>query len=209
MLFTRILLAFCLVLALVVADVVDKSTGAKFKDVIGDKHCLGCGVRAKGPIKIYSVAIYANKGNIKNKLAKLKGKDGASLKSSKALQDAVTDGPTRVVMKLARSIGSDFFASALNKSISPRMNGKDGEKLKEFKDLFTKAVGDKKLTPSDELQYDICGTAFTSYVNGKNIGTVRSAVLGKAFLNCYMDSNSVSGAAKESVAKTAHSWINN
>ena len=202
------ILLLCFFCVAVLGEVTDKSTGARFKDSLGGLSCLGCGVRAKGPIKVYSVGIYANKASIKSKLSKLRGKDSNSLKSSKALQDAVSDGPAKLVLKLSRSVGGDFFTSALNKSIAPRMNGKDQEKLVEFKALFTKALGEKKLTPSDELQYDINSGAITSYVNGKNIGTVRSTVLGRAFLNCYMDSNTVSGAAKDSVAKTAHSWLN-
>jgi len=207
--FIRVVIsALVILLTVVLGDITEKATGARFKESLGSLTCIGCGARSKGPIKVYSVGIYTNRANVKSKLAKMKGKDVSALKSAKVFQDAVCDGPAKLVLKMARSVGGDFFASALNKSISPRMNGKDQDKLKEFKDLFNKALGDKKLTKADELQYDISSGAITSYVNGKKIGTVKSSILGRAFLSCYMDSNTVSGATKDSVAKTAHNWIN-
>jgi len=203
-----LLLCILAVIYQVKCEIKDKSTGIAFKESVNGLPCLGAGVRAKGPIKVYSVAVYAPKGAVKSKLAKLKGKDVGSLKASKLLEEAVVDGAQSkaIVIKLARTVGSEFFTSALSKSVGPRMGGKDADKLQAWKNLFLGMSS--KFTPKDELKYLINGGSITSFVNSKNIGSIRSPALCKAFLSCYADANSVSPAAKDSFARTAHAWVN-
>jgi len=170
----------------------------------------GEGTRSKGPIKVYTVALYFDKNGIVNavkKIGSLKGKKASELASSRDFENAIINGNIgrHIVLKMSRNVSGQTMAGAIADSVSPRMKGKDSTQLKDFQNILLTSLKDGAKSGM-ELSFE--GTSsLTVKINGNKKGEVRSPTLCKAFLDVYVGKDCVSSSLKSSLANAVASWL--
>jgi len=187
----------CLALAVAyAAAVTDKATGITFKPRIGEKEAIGAGVRKKGPIKVYSVALYAA-ASLKERLSAL----SASREKKEALlslsQGAGSDEPVTFLLNMNFKVGAEKMAKAISEAVAPRHKGAQSE-VDELESLIFKGVEKKgAATKGTTMQFDCDETGVSVIVDESSQGRVDSDGLGCAFCEVYLDDNSVSQALRQ------------
>ena len=192
---TSILLNVLAALLLVVAANArtDKATGIHFPDARGGLSLFGVGVRRKGPIKIYSVAMYST-ATLADKLATCSKSDK---KTVSVLQKGVQEeGQASFSLNMNFKVGAEKMASAIADSVAPRHSGpkSDVEKLKA---LILKGVPEAGATKGTTMEFDCASGSISVAVNGKAQGSVASSSLANAFCNVYLDDKCVSPAMRQ------------
>ena len=87
------------------AAIQDASTGISFPPTLNGLGVFGVGVRRKGPIKVYSVAMYTA-ANLKEKLAGL-SKSSDKKKALSVLQNAKNDGDVTFLLEMNFKVGAE------------------------------------------------------------------------------------------------------
>ena len=170
----------------------------------------GEGVRSKGPIKVYTAALYFDKNAVISaikKIASLKGKSASELASSRQFEDAIINGnfAKHVVLKMSRNVSGKTMAEAIGDSVKPRMQGKDSKQLLDFQNILLSSLKDGAKTGMI-LSFE--GTSsLTVKIDGNKKGEVRSPTLCKAFLDVYCGKDAVSPSLKSSLASVVSSWL--
>mmetsp|Transcript_11459 Transcript_11459/g.25539 ORF Transcript_11459/g.25539 Transcript_11459/m.25539 type:complete len:267 (+) Transcript_11459:48-848(+) len=167
----------------------EPSTGILFPQLCNGLYLAGCGVRAKwGLIKVYAVGTYLDPLAMS---AVKTSKDKAVLQ--KALLDPTYPRTIRIVM--ARGLSVDKFTSAIVEAVEPRMNGKDLEKLEEFRKLMPPV----DLIKGAEMEMTIRGDTLLFKNPTGGVGTIRSRAFTEAMCDVYYGDDAVSPSHKESV----------
>lgn len=195
--FTRRILGYGLVLFYVVtcSAMKDPATGIAFAPKKNGLEVFGVGVRKKGPIKIYSVAMYGS-GKLKEMLGGLsQSKDHKA--ALQALQDGAKADNTTFLLEMNFKVGAEKMASAIAESVAPRGGGKND--LESLKSLVFEGCADGGAVKGTRFQFDCNGNAVRVSVNGKHQGTVSSSAISNAFCDVYLDDNCVSPALRSSV----------
>mmetsp|Transcript_37673 Transcript_37673/g.82692 ORF Transcript_37673/g.82692 Transcript_37673/m.82692 type:complete len:204 (-) Transcript_37673:61-672(-) len=173
----------------------DKATGINFAPKLGDLDIFGCGVRKKGPIKVYAVGMYGSP-EAKERLASVSGSNRKQALST--LQSVGASSPTSFLLEMNFKVGAEKMASAIADSVAPRYSGDsaDVDKLKAliFEGVSKKGQATKGTTFCFECNSDGVGVT----VDGNAQGTVPSAGLAKSFCDVYLDDKSVSPALRQS-----------
>jgi len=169
----------------------------------------GEGVRSKGPIKVYTAAIYLDRGGVVSALKKIKSlsKSASDLAKSRDFEDAIINGgfAKHVVLKMSRNVSGKTMAEAIGDSVKPRMKGKDSKQLSEFQNILLSSLKDGAKTGMI-LSFE--GTSsLTVKINGTKKGSVSSPALCKAFIDVYVGKDCVSSSLKSSVASVVSSWL--
>lgn len=119
-------------------------------------------------------------------------------KALKALQSGAKENDTTFRLQMNFKVGAEKMASAIADSVAPRHNGSSNEveQLKEmiFNGVATKGAAVKGTTMEFECSKGGVGVK----VDGKEMGTVPSPGLAKAFCDVYLDENGVSPTLKNS-----------
>lgn len=185
----------------------DPATGIAFPEASAGSKLLGLGTRYKGPLKIYSAALYANPTLLRFKLGKYKGRPADGLKAD-FYEALVKSSVIKViVLKMAMGISKEKLASALSDSVRPRMGG-DLDAVPKFADAILAGFQPGgKASAGTELVFGLQGSSTCVSVNGKRCGTVHSAKLADALVRCYVDEKAVSPALKRSCASGAQSML--
>jgi hypothetical protein len=186
-------IAALLVLVVAVDARTDKATGISFPDARGGLSLFGVGVRRKGPIKIYSVAMYSTSA-LQEKLAECKKTDKKTLT---VLQKGVKEeGQASFSLNMNFKVGAEKMASAIADSVAPRHSGssQDTEKLKA---LILKGVPQAGATKGTTMDFDCSHDSVSVTVNGKTQGSVASSSLASAFCDVYLDDKCVSPAMRQ------------
>ncbi|GAX29183.1 hypothetical protein FisN_28Lh012 [Fistulifera solaris] len=189
---TRAIAALLLVVVAVDART-DKATGISFPDTRGGLSLFGVGVRRKGPIKIYSVAMYSTSA-LQEKLAQCQKTDKKALS---VLQKGVKEeGQASFSLNMNFKVGAEKMASAIADSVAPRHSGssQDVEKLKA---LILKGVPQAGATKGTTMDFDCSHDSISVTVNGKAQGSVASSSLASAFCDVYLDDKCVSPAMRQ------------
>merc|ERR1711957_1142946 len=152
---------------------------------IGEKEVIGAGVRKKGPIKVYSVALYAA-ASLKERLSAL----SASREKKEALlslsQGAGSDEPVTFLLNMNFKVGAEKMAKAISEAVAPRHKGAQS------------GVDEKgAATKGTTMQFDCDETGVSVIVDESSQGRVDSDGLGCAFYEVYLDDNSVSQALRQ------------
>ena len=189
-------------------DVLEKATNTKFPSQSKSGLSLvGVGVRVKqiGPIaaKVYSLGIYGQKNAIASKCKAMKCKSSKELLAHKSFSDLFASGD--IVLKMVRSVKVETFTEALSGAIKPRMGGKDMDAVVKFSKIFTDALPNE-ITKNTEVKLTCSGGGVDVTINGKNSGSVSSAILSKAMIQTYTDKNAVSPSLREDVSKNVINW---
>lgn len=178
-----------------VASMTDAATGISFPDSKMGKPLFGVGVRKKGPIKIYSVAMYCSQ-SVRDRLEGVSKSEAT--KAFEILRDGAKDHSTTFLLNMNFKVGAEKMASAIADSVAPRHKGstKDVEALKSliFSGVEAKGAASKGTT----FQFDCSKTGVSVAVDGKRQGNVSSESLAAAFCDVYLDKNCVSPALCQS-----------
>lgn len=178
----------------------DPSTGLSFGESHSGSKLAGLGTRTKGPLKIYSAALYVNPTMVRFKLGKYKGQPADGLKQE--FYDALVKSSVIkvIVLKMAMGISKEKLANALSDSVRPRMGG-DLDAVPKFADAILSGFqAGGKASAGTELAFGLQGNGLCVSVNGKSCGSVKSSKLVEALTKCYMDDKAVSPALKRSCA---------
>lgn len=166
----------------------DSATGISFPKALNGLDICGVGCRKKGPIKVYSVGLYAS--GLKERLTSLS-------KSSKSTLDALksgagTDTPMSFLLEMNFKVGAEKMASAIAEGVAPRHKG-DATEVEALKDLIFKGVAGKgAATKGTTFQFDCSSSGIGVKVDGKAQGNVGGSKLSSAFCGIYIDDKTVS-----------------
>jgi len=182
---------------------VDKATGIDFSPNLNGLSLFGVGVRRKGPIKIYSVGMYAS-ATVRENLSNL-SKAVDRVKALSVLQSsAKSTPPTTFLLKMNFGVGAKKIADALADSVAPRHTG-SADDVQRLKDLIFGGVSssrDGSATKGTTFQFDCGSDSLGVTVNGKSQGSVESPGLSKSFCDVYLDDNCVSPKMRDSCLDT-------
>lgn len=168
-------------------------SGIDFSPNLNDLKLFGVGVRRKGPIKIYSVGMYASEQA--GELLSVLSKKTDRVKAKLLLRDSIRGVPsTTFLLKMNFGVGAQKIADALADSVAPRYKGSRDD-LQHLKDLIFGGVsssGDGSAKKGTTFQFDCGNTGLGVSVNGKNQGSIDSPNLSKSFIDVYLDEKCVS-----------------
>jgi len=200
---TNLLKWFIVCVAVATADVVETATKISFKENSGGLELAGVGARYKkiGPVgvKVYGVGAYFNTKAALKQISEYKSKKSDS-KFFSALSNASFE--KKIVLKMARTVGSETMAEALAESIRPRMS-EDVEKVDQFQSILLKGLtSDGSAKKGTQFDFLSSFGKFTVAINGKKAGEIYSSSLCNAFIATYLDEKGVSPSLKNSISKT-------
>jgi len=176
----------------------EKATGVTFADKKSGLEIFGVGVRRKGPIKAYAVAMYASSG-LKEKLAAFSRKKEEKQALSALRDSAGKDSDAAFCLQMTFKVGAEKFSSAIAESVAPRFRGPSKE-IEELKDLVFGGVEAKGgAVKGLKLDFQCSGSGVHVAVDGKDQGTVKSGSLAKAFCDVYLDDKCVSPSLRKSI----------
>ena len=186
---STLFLFFSGVLTAVMVDaaMTDAATKISFPPNRNGLDIFGVGVRKKGPIKIYSVAMYCQ-ATLKEKLA------GISCGSSKqkaldTLRSGAKEETTTFLLEMAFKVGAEKMASAIADSVAPRHSGSRSD-VESLKTILLDGVASSggAAVKGTQLEFHCDPEAGLDVaVNGKAKGRVESPQLAKAFCDVYLD----------------------
>jgi Ca2+-transporting ATPase len=180
---------------------VDPTTKIEFDDKLGDLSLLGVGVRKKGPIKVYSVGVYAN-ADVVGAIASLpkSNKEGALSSLRESIKTASKKSTTTFLLKMSFKVGAEKMAAAIAESVDPRTSDKGAVEM--LKQLILDGVAAKSAaTPGTTLQFDCSDEGVTLSVDGTKIGSAPR--LCQAFCDVFLDEDGVSPALRDSIVENS------
>jgi hypothetical protein len=179
--------------------ITDAATGIRFPSKLRNGlEAVGVGVRKKGPIKVYSVALYS----VSSLRETLEQYSRTATPSSVALQALHQEGsshPSSFRLEMAFKVGADKMATAIADAVAPRHTGPASE-VDQLKALILKGVNAKGGTASKgtTFQFDCSPRHGVNVaVDDKPQGGVASPALAKAFCGLYLDDKCVSPSLRE------------
>lgn len=160
----------------------ETATGITFPAQVDGLPFAGAGVRVKyGFVKVYAVGTYANT---------------AGIADMDAFMGPAVDKTIRIVMN--RGLSVDKFTAAISEALEPRMNGKDLEKLDEFKTLNPPGA----LLEGAEIIMSLKGDTMYYRSSFGGQGSIKSAVFVAALNDVYFGKSAVSGPQRDMIAKS-------
>jgi len=174
----------------------DSATGIDFAPKLNGLDLFGVGVRKKGPIKVYSVGMYASAA-ARDALSTF-SKQADKVKALASLRSSVrSNPPASFLLKMNFKVGAEKMASAIADSVAPRHDNAD--EVDALKTLIFDGVSKKGgATKGTTFQFDCEDSGIDVSVDGEKQGSVNSPGLGQAFCDVYMDDNCVSSALRDS-----------
>ena len=171
---------------------VESASKHSYVDKCGNLDLAGLGIRKKGPIKVYSVAMYADRAACMKEC----------VDHDKFDWFCTSPSPKEVVIKMCRDVGTEKMTKALGDSIGSRMGGKDPAALNQLKIAIQKGfekIGGAKA--GAKLTFKSQNSKLSLSINGKQQTECSSAALVKAFYGTYTDDNAVSPTLKADFKK--------
>lgn len=185
--------------AVVATAMKDKATGITFAPKSNGLEIFGVGVRKKGPIKVYSVGMYASPA-LKEKLQeiRLSANEKAALHT---LQTGAKEIGTTFVLEMSFKVGADKMAKAIADSVGGRYKGQE---VADLKDLIAKGVARKgAATKGTKIQFDCSSEGVEVSIDGEVQGKVGSQELASAMCDVYLDDKCVSPALRRNILETS------
>jgi hypothetical protein len=159
-------------------------------------YLVGAGVRKKSVVKVYAVAMYGTPQVL------------ASATSPTNLRDTArtfgdTSSMTSFVLEMVYSAGAEKIAGAIGESVKPRYNG-DSSDIGVLESLIVNGVNaiGGQATKGTIFHFDCSDEGVSVSVNGADQGKASFEGLGSAFVDVFMDSNSVSPTLIDSCVNT-------
>ncbi|KAL7526000.1 hypothetical protein ACHAXR_001260, partial [Thalassiosira sp. AJA248-18] len=158
-------------------------------------YLVGAGVRKKSIIKVYAVAIYSSP-------AVLNAVSSATLGS--AARTFTSSVPsTSFLLEMVYSVGADKIAGAIAESVKPRYNGMPSD-INALESLIIKGVNriGGQAIKGTTFRFDCSEEGVSVAVDGAAQGMASFDGLGSAFVDVFMDANSVSPTLFQSCLDT-------
>jgi Chalcone isomerase-like len=182
-----------------VRGMTDSATGISFVPKKNGLEIFGVGVRKKGPIKVYSVAMYCTE-SVKNSLQSI-SRSVAKANAIQSLRDGVKESPggCTFLLQMAFKVGAEKMASAISDSVAPRYRGSNQNEIDQLRQLLVQGIpADTGASKGTTLQFDCAGDGIAVAINGHQQGKIYSKELSAAFCDVYLDTNCVSPALVDS-----------
>ncbi|EJK62560.1 hypothetical protein THAOC_16823 [Thalassiosira oceanica] len=176
----------------------ERTTSITFAPKLNDLYLVGVGVRTKAAQKIYAVAMYSPPSVL------IRASSPASLASTVRSFNNELNPKTIFVLEIVYSATANEIAAAIAQSLQPRHQGSSSQ-LEELESLIINGINEstsKFSTLGASLHFDCSRRGLTVSVNGSLQGSIKSEEIGSAFVDIYMDSNTVSPSLIESCVKT-------
>jgi len=168
----------------------EKATGIAFPSKKNGLEIFGVGVRKKGPIKVYGVAMYCQAA-LREKLATI-SKSANKKQALNTLRVGAKDSHTTFLLQMSFKVGAEKMASAIADSVAPRHSG-SSQDVESLKSLIFDGVSKKgAAVRGTTFQFDCSRSGVDVSVDGKNQGSVASNGLAQAFCDVYLDDKCVS-----------------
>ena len=165
----------------------DSATKIAFPPTRNGLEIFGVGVRKKGPIKVYSVAMYCQAA-LKEKLSTI-SRSSSKQKALTALRNGAKEECTTFLLEMAFKVGAEKMASAIADSVAPRHSGSHSD-VESLKSILLNGVASSggAAVKGTQLEF-ICDPSIglDVAVNGKGQGRIESPTLAKAFCDVYLD----------------------
>ena len=110
-----------------------------------------------------------------------------------------------VVLKMARTVGSEKMVDALAESLKPRMAGGGGDALDQFQSILLKGLSNGAKN-NMVLSFKASGGSMQVSIDGKSFGNISSKPLCDAFMGIYVDGKCVSPGLKKDIASNIFKW---
>eukprot|EP00986_Skeletonema_menzelii_P008476 scaffold3591_cov127-Skeletonema_menzelii.AAC.1 len=159
-------------------------------------YLVGAGVRKKSVIKVYAVAMYSTPKVL------LAANTHASLHDAARTFDA-TSSMTSFVLEMVYSAGAEKIAGAIAESVKPRYDGAaiDIGRLESLIVEGVNGIGGQAIKGTT-FRFDCSREGVSVSVNGVEQGVAAFDGLGSAFVDVFMDGNSVSPTLVDSCVST-------
>ncbi len=173
------------------------ATGVSFTPKLDNGlYLVGAGVRKKSVVKVYAVAMYSAPKVLVNAGSSATLHEGARTFDS-------TSTTTSFVLEMVYSAGAEKIAGAIGESVKPRHSGEHSD-IKKLESLIVEGVNaiGGQATKGTTFRFDCSEEGVNVSVNGVEQGLAAFKGLGSAFVDVFMDGNSVSPTLKDSCIKT-------
>ena len=170
------------------------ATGISFAPKLDDGlYLVGTGVRKKSVVKIYAIAMYSEPRVLVSASSSL-----ASLHDAARTFDSPMS-MTSFVLEMVYSAGAEKIAGAIAESVKPRYDGNTSD-VGRLETLIVEGVNGigGQATKGTTFRFDCSGEGVVVNVNGIEQGVAAFKGLGSAFVDVFMDANSVSPTLKDS-----------
>ena len=134
-------------------------------------------IKKIGPVaaKVYAAGLYVNKGAAQRALKPVVDtvNSAGDLAKSRRFEDGLSSAnfDRSVVLKMARSVGSEKMVDAIAESLKPRIRG-DNAALNEFQSVLLKGLADGGAKSNMVLSFKTSGSNLQVSINGKAQGQV-------------------------------------
>ena len=191
---------------LAATGLVEEATGVSFaleRPAPGDASetlaLTGVGLRKKALFfKVYAFGLYVDPQAAREHLAGFAGRTADALRSDPAFYDALVGlpGERLCVMHFVRNVGADAMREALDASLDATV-AKDDPARAAFGALWT-----EKIAKGEEVAIDIgADGVVTVYRDGRKVGSVESAAIGRALMLSWVGPEAVSADIKQGIAE--------
>mmetsp|Transcript_36652 Transcript_36652/g.56299 ORF Transcript_36652/g.56299 Transcript_36652/m.56299 type:complete len:204 (-) Transcript_36652:580-1191(-) len=192
----RLTICISLLVLSITNAMTDPATGVTFASKLKDLSIFGVGVRKKGPIKVYSVAMYAPEPLRELLQSFSRTRDKIFLMG--IFRNRLLEGNSSFVLKMNMKVGTQKMAQAIADSVLPRYPG-PSVYIRDLKGKIMDGFAVKgAATKGSTLQFD-CGEGVNVSIDGVDQGAIDDKDLAKAFCNVFLDDHCVSPALKESI----------
>jgi hypothetical protein len=159
-------------------------------------YLVGAGVRKKSVVKVYAVAMYSAPNVLANAASFTTLHDAARTFGS-------SSSMTSFVLEMVYSTGAEKISGAIGEGVKPRYDG-DPSDIGKLESLIVEgvnAIGGQAIKGTT-FRFDCSDNGVSVTVNGVEQGVAAFKGLGSAFVDVFMDGNSVSPTLIESCLKT-------
>ncbi len=185
---------------------VEEATGVSFaleRPAPGDGSrtlaLTGVGLRKKALFfKVYAFGLYVDPQAMREHLTRFAGRTADALRSDPSFYDALASlpGERLCVMHFVRKVGADAMREALDASLDATV-ARDDPARAAFGALWT-----EEIAKGEEVAIDIgVDGVVTVYRDGRKVGAVESADIGRALMLSWVGPEAVSTDIKQGVAE--------
>ncbi|KAF7120700.1 hypothetical protein RHSIM_Rhsim13G0025700 [Rhododendron simsii] len=197
----------------------EPKTGVSFPSALGDsRRLLGVGVRRKSVfglknIDVYAFGVYADTVDIKEVFGEKYGKASPAELDNKELIDDLKNSDVCMTVRLQIVYGKlsiRSVRSAFEESVGNRLQKFAGSESSDNKELlqsllnrFTSFFKDEYKIPRGsiiDLSREL-GNVVRTTIDGKEVGSIQSKLLGRSILDLYMGDDPFDRKAKEEIER--------
>mmetsp|Transcript_32367 Transcript_32367/g.65866 ORF Transcript_32367/g.65866 Transcript_32367/m.65866 type:complete len:1853 (+) Transcript_32367:339-5897(+) len=175
----------------------ESATGVTFAPKLDDGlYLVGCGVRKKGPIKVYAASMYSSATVLNNASSQ------SNLRNAARSFDS-SSPTTSFVLEMTFNAGAEKIAGAIAESVKPRYNG-DPSDIDDLEALIVAGVNKKggQASKGTIFRFDCSEDGVSVSVDGNAEGQASFKEMGSSFVDVFMDDNAVSPTLVDNCIKT-------